>query len=141
MPELDYLDGSAFSGRGGRPRHEIEFTAWLFRNGVGGFLRASWQSGTVVRGGAGGPGGTSGDLAFSDYATVNLFLFADLGQRPGLVRRFGWLRGTHAQFGITNLFDSDQKVRDENGATPIGYQPDYLDPLGRSVRLGVRKLF
>jgi len=141
VPELDYLDGSAFSGRGGRPRHEIEFSAGLFRNGIGGFLRASWQSGTVVRGGAGGQSGASGDLAFSDHATVHLFLFADLGQRPGLVRRFGWLRGTHVQFGITNLLDSDQKVRDENGATPIGYQPDYLDPLGRSIRIGVRKLF
>jgi hypothetical protein len=32
-------------------------------------------------------------------------------------------------------------VRDETGATPISYQPDYIDPLGRSVRIGLRKLF
>ncbi len=137
VPELDYLDGSAFNGRGGRPRHELEFVAGYFRGGMGGFLRATWQSATLVRGGAGGPG----DLRFSDYATVNLNLFADLGQRPGLIRRFGWLRGTHVQFGISNIFDNRQRVRDETGATPLSYQRDYLDPLGRSVRLGIRKLF
>jgi iron complex outermembrane receptor protein len=136
VPDLDYLDGSAFSGRGGRPRHELELQAGIFRNGVGGFLRAQWQSGTLVRGGA-----TSDDLRFSDYATVNLFLFADLGQQQRLVRHHGWLRGTQVQLGITNIFDSRQRVRDETGATPLSYQPDYLDPLGRSVRIGLRKLF
>jgi len=32
-------------------------------------------------------------------------------------------------------------VRDANGVTPISYQPDYLDPTGRAVRLSIRKLF
>ena len=40
-----------------------------------------------------------------------------------------------------NLFDSRQRVTDATGATPISYQPDLLDPLGRSVRLSIRKLF
>jgi hypothetical protein len=135
VPELDYLDGSAFSGRGGRPRHEIELQAGVFRGGLGGFARATWQSATDVRGGG------AGDLRFSDYATVNLFLFADLGERPGLIRRHPWLRGAQVQLGITNIFDSRQRVRDDNGATPLGYQSDYLDPLGRSIRIGFRKLF
>ena len=42
---------------------------------------------------------------------------------------------------IDNLFDARQQVRDRLGATPFSYQPGYLDPLGRSVRLSVRKLF
>jgi len=137
LPTLDYLGGSAFGGGGGRPRHEFEAQIGLFRNGAGGFLRATWQSGTVVRGAA----GTSGDLRFSDLATVNLVTFADLGQRPGLVRRFGFLRGAHVQFSVTNIFDSRLRVRDDNGLTPLGYQGDYLDPLGRTVRIGIRKLF
>jgi hypothetical protein len=32
-------------------------------------------------------------------------------------------------------------VRDAAGATPTGYQPANLDPVGRSVRISVRKLF
>jgi iron complex outermembrane recepter protein len=138
VPVLDYLDGSAFSGRGGRPRHEIEAQGGYFRDGMGGFVRVAWQSGTVVTGGGGAQGG---DLRFSGLATVNLTLFADLGQRPALVRRFPWLTGTQVQFGVNNLFDAHPRVRDETGATPLSYQPDYLDPLGRSVRIGIRKLF
>ncbi len=42
---------------------------------------------------------------------------------------------------IDNLFDARQQVRDRLGTTPLSYQPGYLDPLGRSVRLSVRKLF
>ena len=57
------------------------------------------------------------------------------------MRRHPWLRGTQVQLGFNNIFDSHQRVRDETGATPLSYQPDYLDPLGRSVRIGFRKLF
>jgi phosphoribosylformylglycinamidine (FGAM) synthase PurS component len=32
-------------------------------------------------------------------------------------------------------------VRDAAGATPISYQPAFLDPLGRTVRISLRKLF
>jgi iron complex outermembrane recepter protein len=141
VPELDYLDGSAFSGRGGRPRHELELTAVVFRNGLGAFMNASWQEGSIVRGGSNGMGGTTGDLRFSNFSTVNLTLFADLGQQQSLVRRFGWLKGARVSIGVTNLFDSRLRVRDDTGATPLGYQGDYLDPLGRAIRIGFRKLF
>jgi hypothetical protein len=30
-------------------------------------------------------------------------------------------------------------VRDAKGMTPQAYQPDYLDPLGRTVKLTLRK--
>ena len=43
--------------------------------------------------------------------------------------------------GVDNIFDSRQRVRDATGMTPVSYQPDYLDPLGRTVRVSVRKLF
>jgi hypothetical protein len=32
-------------------------------------------------------------------------------------------------------------VRDPTGAVPINFQPDLLDPLGRTLRLSVRKVF
>jgi hypothetical protein len=32
-------------------------------------------------------------------------------------------------------------VRDANGATPLSYRPDYIDPQGRVIRLSFRKLF
>ena len=42
---------------------------------------------------------------------------------------------------VANLFDQRQKVVDATGATPLSFQPDYLDPLGRTWRIEFRKLF
>ena len=41
-------------------------------------------------------------------------------------------------FGASN---TDVVVRDATGATPVGYQPANLDPVGRSVRFSLRKVF
>jgi len=140
VPELDFLDGSAGSSRGGRPRHELEFQGGLFKNGLGARLTANWQSATFVRGGPVAGGGAGDDLFFDDFATVNLRLFADLGLQK-FARERPILRGMRVSLSIDNLFDARQQVRDRLGTTPISYQPGYLDPLGRSVRLSVRKLF
>jgi outer membrane cobalamin receptor len=140
VPELDLLNGSAVGNNGGRPRHEIEAQAGYFRNGFGARLSANWQSGTTVRGGIGG-GSTPEDLSFSDLTTINLRLFAELGQQRSLVQKYPWLRGTRVSLNVNNLFDSRLDVRNTAGEVPIGYQPGYLDPLGRSVTVSIRKLF
>ncbi len=136
VPELDYLNGSAYSGRGGRPRHELELSAGIFKSGFGGFVQANWNSGTTVNG-----VGAASDLRFSSFSTINLNLFADLSQRPNLIAKHPWLKGTRLFIGVQNLFDTHLNVRDETGAVPLSYQPDYLDPLGRSIRFGIRRLF
>jgi hypothetical protein len=41
---------------------------------------------------------------------------------------------------VNNLLGARETVRDATGLTPISYQPGYLDPLGRSVRISFRKL-
>lgn len=136
-PELDLLDGDAIGSSGGQPKHEVEAQAGLTHNGFGARLRAAWQSATHVDGGAGG----SRDLRFSSLATLNLRLFANLGQQESLVKAVPFLRGSRLSLSVTNLFDERIRVRDMAGATPISFQPGYLDPLGRSVRVSFRKLF
>jgi iron complex outermembrane receptor protein len=136
---LDLLDGDALGNSGGSPRHEIEAQAGLTKNGMGARLTASWKSSTEVTGGT--TGSSTGTLKFSDLTTVNLRLFANLGARRELVAKYPVLRGTRVTFGVTNLFDEKQQVRNAAGGTPITYQEDYLDPLGRSVKLSVRKVF
>ncbi len=89
----------------------------------------------------GGATGATQRLNFGSLATVGLRLFADLGQQPGLVRNNRWLRGTRISLGVDNLFNARQRVTDANGTVPINYQPGYLDPNGRVVRLTLRKLF
>ena len=73
--------------------------------------------------------------------TVNLRLFAELGQQRSLVRKHRWLRGTRVSLSVNNLFNDRLNVTNAAGETPIGYQPAYLDPLGRSVQISIRKLF
>jgi hypothetical protein len=141
LPVLDLLNGSAVGNTGGQPRHEIEAQANVSKDGFGARLTAQWRSGTTVNGAANGLGGTSGDLNFSDLATVNFRLFADLGQQQALVSALPWLSNTRVTLSVNNLFDSRLRVTDEMGLTPISYQPDYLDPLGRSVTISLRKQF
>ena len=42
---------------------------------------------------------------------------------------------------MTNVFNARPKVNDAFGKTPLNYQPDLLDPLGRTVMISFRKLF
>ena len=137
VPRLDPLSGDAIASSGGQPRHEIEAQAALTRNGLGLRVNASWQAATTVNGGLNG--GES--LRFSDLTTVSLRLFANLGQIEALGRAHPFTRGMRVSLNVNNLFNDRLSVRDAAGTTPISYQPGYLDPLGRSVTLSVRKLF
>lgn len=137
LPVLDLLDGDVLGSNGGQARHEVEAQAGITRYGLGARLTANWKSATHVDGGI---GGATTALDFSSLATVNLRLFADLGVRRELVQAHPLLRGVRLSLAVNNLFDAETKVRDATGATPITYQPDYLNPRGRVVQFNVRKL-
>ena len=137
-PRLDLLNGDAIGASGGQPRHELQGQAGYTNNGLGARLSVNYASGTRVN------GGTLADpepLDFSSLATADLRLFGDLGGRLEWVKAHPFLRGTRVSVSIDNLFNSRQRVTDATGTTPVSYQPDYLDPLGRTVRLSIRKLF
>lgn len=137
-PVLDYLHGDARGSNGGQPRHEFEAQAGYSNNGIGVRLSANYATGTDVNGGT---AANPTALRFSGLATANLRLFGDLGQQLSLVKAHPWVRGARVTLSVDNLFNSRQRVRDANGLTPISYQPDYIDALGRTVRLSLRKLF
>ena len=140
VPELDLLNGSATGSSGGVSRHLVEARAAINKNGLGARATLNWQSGTDVLVNPGGAQ-SSEDLHFSDLTTVNLRLWADLGQRFDLIRKAPWLRSTRVSFGVDNLFDQKLNVRSRGGDTPINYQPDLIDPVGRRVEVSIRKLF
>lgn len=133
--KLDYLRGDAAGQAGGRPRHQVEARAGYFNNGLGARLSGNWRSATQVT------SATGDELHFSPLATFDLRLWANLGQKYDLVAKHPWLRGTSVRFEVDNVFDSKPKVRNALGTVPLGYQPDLLDPLGRTVSITFRKLF
>ncbi|MGN6374190.1 MAG: TonB-dependent receptor [Sphingomonas sp.] len=138
LPALDLLNGDTNGSSGGMPRHKVEVQAGYFNNGLGARLSGNWQSGTQVQGGTAAAPET---LNFSPLATVNFRLFADLGNQLHFVAKHPWARGLRVTLSANNLFNSRQRVTDAAGATPVSYQPDYLDPLGRTVMISIRKLF
>ena len=137
VPVLDLLGGSATGSSGGQARHEVQVRTGWSRDGIGARLHGNWRSGTFVDGGASG----GERLNFDSLATFDLRSWVDLGSQPELLVRAPWLRGARIGLDINNVFDARQRVTDANGVVPLSYQPDYLDPLGRTVRLSFRKLF
>ena len=135
LPALDYLDGEALNSNGGRPRHVVEVESGYYNNGLGARLTADWRSATRVNGGVGE------DLRFSDYTTVDLRLFANLGERFDLVSKNPFFLGSSVRFEVKNIFNSRPKVRGGDGNIPFAYQPDRLEPIGRTVGISFRKLF
>lgn len=137
-PRVDLLGGGATGANGGTPRQQLEGRAGLWRNGFGAWLTAEWRSASELAPGALNP---AGRLRFSALGTVNLRLFANAGATPALLQRHPWLRGARLGISFDNLFDERQRVTDATGATPLAYQPAYLDPSGRAVSINFRKLF
>ena len=45
------------------------------------------------------------------------------------------------QLRFDNILNSRPEVHDAFGKVPLNYQPDLLDPLGRTIMISFRKLF
>ena len=99
------------------------------------YKRQKYDSGSTVT------GGTAGDLNFGDLATFNLRFFVDLNQKPKLIEKMPFLKGSRLRLAVDNIFDAQRKITDANGAVPLNYQPGYIDPLGRYIELEWRKTF
>ena len=134
VPELDFLHGDAIGQAGGRSRHELQFETGYYNNGLGARLQGNWRSGTTVE-------SASGDLRFSPYADIDFRLFANLGENFDLVAKHPFFRGTSVRLDVDNIFNARPEVRDGSGATPLSYQPDLLEPVGRTIGITFRKLF
>ena len=135
LPKLDYLDGEAVGSTGGRPRHVVEAEGGYYNNGLGARLSADWRSATGV------DSLTGPDLKFDDYATFDLRLFANLGERFDLVARNPFFLGSSVRLEVKNLFNAKPQVRNSVGIVPFAYQEDLLEPIGRTVSISFRKLF
>lgn len=134
-PLLDQLEGDS-TATFGQPRHSSVLEAGMFAGGYG--LRLSGRyTGKSRINGSGLPGST--DLFVKDLATLNVRLFAELGQVLG--KDSGVFKNFRVLLRADNIFDGRQIVRDGNGVIPLSFQPLLIDPTGRYVGLDFRKLF
>lgn len=139
-PLLNLLDGFALNSLGGRPRHELALTGGLFRRGLGVRTSLNWRSGSRVSGGSNQMNAAPSQLEFRYKPIVNMDLFLNpedriIGNMPS------WIKGTQIVLSIANAANARPSVKDGAGRTPLRFQPAYLDPIGRSLELSVRKVF
>jgi len=133
LDRLDQLNGQSTSGFG-QPRHATRLEAGIFGQGVGTRLSARYTGETRLEGSVG-----TSDIFIGDLATFNLRVFAEIGQLTG--RNEGILKNLRISLLANNIFDAQRRIVDENGDTPINYQPFLIDPVGRFVGVDIRKLF
>lgn len=137
IPELNLLNGAPSSLAGGQSRHQVDWNALVYKDGLGAGFNNAWKSATSV---GTGDALSSDTLRFSALGTVNLRFSADLVRLPATHDQ-PWARGMRVAFQVLNLFDRRQSVQDSAGTTPLAFAPGYLDPVGRTVWLTLRKAF
>ncbi len=132
LPALDLLDGDTLTGTGGRPRWETELnlSGSLGAANIG--LYGRLQGPTRIRSYL-----AASDLRFSGRTWLVPYASLKVDQ---LVKR-PWAKTMMLQFTVENLLNDRINVRDRIGRVPNRFQAAYIDPLGRSVRLGLRTLF
>jgi len=135
VPVLDQLDGDA-TGQFGLARHSSRLEAGIFGNGIG--MRLSGRYTGPARLNGSDMAGSS-DLFFGDLATFDVRVFTNIDQLTGSSNPL--LKNLRVSFRLDNAFDAQLAVRDENGKTPINYQPFLIDPVGRFIGVDIRKLF
>lgn len=129
---LDLLDGATLNGTGGRPRWDVELNGNLsygaFNLGMFGRL----QGPTRIRSDI-----AASDLRFSGRTWLVLYSFI----RMDKIVAKPWAKGLNVNVTVENILNDRITVTDRDGRTPNRFQPALIDPLGRSIRVGVRKLF
>jgi iron complex outermembrane receptor protein len=131
-PVLDLLDGDTITG-GAAARVSGYFYGGVgyLGNGVG--IDGWYQGGSRVR-----SDNPASDLSFSPIFKLNVHAFISVHH---FLKDQEWTRRTQLRVEVSNATDARQRVRDANGRVPNRLQPDYIDPVGRTVKLTLRKLF
>ena len=134
LPEVDLLSAGV-SGNRAQARHNVQGRIGLAHNSSGMQFNMNWTSASHL---SAGTESSPNSLTFPSFLRVNTSAFASLGD---MFPAHPIFRGMRLTLNVDNLFDSKQRVRDQNHLTPLSYQPDLLDPTGRVVGLSVRKSF
>ena len=135
LPEVDLLEGGAIGIGGGRQRHATDFNLALTKGATGLRLSARRHGASYLI------TGTQAEpdlLTFDPLTTVDLKIFADLGQ---LFPSAKLAKDTRLTLAFDNLTNERQRVRDIAGAVPQAFQPVRRDPVGRTVMFELRKVF
>jgi len=133
LPILDRLRGS------GQPRHTVALGLVIGRDGLGATLNGNWSSGARVR-----PEGMAGEVIefrYAPSAVFNLGLFVEPERWIDVPDQQNRASPFRISLDIQNVLRGYRKVVVSDGTVPVGFTRDEIDPVGRTVRLSIRKQF
>ncbi|MEL7452753.1 MAG: hypothetical protein AAGJ50_05205, partial [Pseudomonadota bacterium] len=133
-PAFDFLNGASGIGLGGTPAHIVDLSVNRWNNGFGLTATGRYQSGSFVD-------SPEGDLSFSDLILTNIRLSYEFNYNDLILNVAPFLEETRVSFGIDNMLDQRLSVTDDLAGTPLNFQQDILDPLGRTFRFEIRRRF
>lgn len=134
LPALDRL-----GGEGGQSRHTLSLQLNAGWPGLGASLNGNWQSAARVRDTTRPDG--SGDFLYPAAAQFNAGLFIEPERLLGMSGNKTWLSKLRLSLDVQNLFDDYRRVKLVDGSVPAGYRRYEVDPLGRTVQIGIQKQF
>ncbi|MEO9131019.1 MAG: hypothetical protein ABI240_07405, partial [Sphingomonas sp.] len=129
--ELDLLNGDTIGGGGAARAFGYAYGGINYR-GNGATFDFWYGGGNRVRSAI-----PASDLRFSPIFKLNMSAYVAV---HGLLKTEEWTRKLQLKVEVSNLTDAHQRVRDGNGQVPNRFQADYLEPVGRTVSLTLRKL-
>lgn len=120
----------------GQPRHTVTLQATVGKRGLGGSLNANWIGPARLRGTT-----PAGDFHFKPSILYNLSMHVEPRHIVDALDGQGWARHLRISLDVQNLLNGYRRVTFSDGSTPPGYSQDEIDPLGRTIRVSVRKRF
>jgi hypothetical protein len=134
LPEVNLLAGGV-SGYNAQARHNVQGRLGLAHNSSGLQFNVNWNSASHI---TAGTENSPNDLTFHPLLRIDTSAFVSMGDA---FPAHPLLKGVRVSLNVENLFDARQRVRDEDGLTPLRYQPYLLNPTGRMIGLSVRKTY
>lgn len=133
LPALDRLRDS------GQPRHNVMFNLVVGRRGMGASLNGNWNGAARVQS-SGAPGGTT-EFRYPSSVLFNLGLFAEPERWDNVSRERNWASKIRISLDVQNILNGFRKVSVLGDTTRRELTRDEIDPLGRTIRLSIRKQF
>nr|WP_293855524.1 hypothetical protein [Sphingomonas sp. SCN 67-18] len=130
VPVIDRLGG------GGVSRHMLDVQLAAGKRGMGASVNMRWSGQASIDQGAGNDA-----LRIRPPVILDASAFIDLDRYlpEWKGRKLG--KNLNISLSIANLLNGYSHVRLQDGHAPAGFSRDEIDPLGRTIRLAVRKRF
>jgi len=122
VPVIDQL------AQTGRARHNLSLQATVGKRGAGTTLTGNWSSASRVA-----------NFDIKPPVTFGLSMFVEPDRLAGKGKASGLIRDLRLSLDIQNVLNGYRRVTLADGSTPPGYSRDEVDPLGRVIRLTLRK--